>query len=320
MSDKIFCIGEMLIDFICTDIDTDLANGEGFRKHAGGAPANVAAAIAKLGGSAGFIGSVGDDPFGSFLRRSVIETGVDDSMMISTAAAPTTLAFVSLKADGERDFVFNRGADAELGLGDINLEEIEKAKIVHFGSATALLEGRLRETYLELIDLCREKNIFVSFDPNYRIDLWRNNEDEFKSLSLQCISKSDFIKLSEEELYLLSGCDELHAAVDALPRPEFSILCITLGSRGTLVDAGSRRIIESVRIKSIDSTGAGDAFTGACLLKAAEIPDAFSLSSDETALNDIIAFSNKVGAIVCTKLGAISAIPTLAEVASAFPA
>lgn len=312
---KISCIGEMLIDFICTDIDTDLAQGENFNKHAGGAPANVTASIAKLGGDASFIGTVGNDPFGSFLKNTVAETGVDTSMMIFTDKKPTTLAFVSLKAGGERDFVFNRGADAELSFDDLDLEKIRASRIVHFGSATALLEGELQKTYLDLIELCRNEKIYVSFDPNFRGDLWKNNEDEFIRLSLDCISKSDFIKLSEEELFLLTGVEELDDAVKKLARPDNSILTITLGSRGTLVSsAGESRRIGSVRIKSIDSTGAGDAFTGAFLLKAAEHDNPFNLYSDKERISEIISFSNKVGAIVCTKLGAIAALPTLAEV------
>lgn len=312
---NICCIGELLVDFICTDIDTDLAQGSNFCKHAGGAPANVTASIARLGGSASFIGTVGNDPFGSFLKSSVEQTGVDTSMMVLTDEKPTTLAFVSLKADGERDFVFNRGADAELCFDDLDLRKIRESKIVHFGSATALLEGRLRKTYLELIALCSDENIFVSFDPNFRKDLWKNNEDEFIKLSLDCIGKSDFIKLSEEELFLLTGCSELDEAVSKIERPENCIMTVTLGSRGTLVAAGGiSRLIGSVKIKSLDSTGAGDAFTGAFLLKAAELADPFALYSDKDKISEIINFSNKVGAIVCTKLGAIAALPTLSEV------
>ncbi|MBI9108932.1 MAG: carbohydrate kinase [Spirochaetales bacterium] len=312
---NVSCIGEILIDFICTDIDTNLAQGENFRKHAGGAPANVTAAIARLGGSASFIGTVGADPFGNFLKESVEKTGVDTSMMLRSDTKPTTLAFVSLKADGERDFVFNRGADAELGFEDLDFEKIRASKIVHFGSATALLEGRLQKTYIKLMELCRNEKIFSSFDPNYRGNLWKNNDEEFIRLSLDCIRKSDFIKLSEEELFLLTGESELNAAVDRIERPDSSILTITLGSRGTLVSAkGESRIIESVKIKSVDSTGAGDAFTGAFLLKTAELEDPFSLYSDSEKLWEIISFSNKVGAIVCTKLGAIAALPSLEEV------
>ena len=312
---NICCIGEMLIDFICTDIDTDLADGKNFRKHAGGAPANVTAAIARLGGKSSFIGTVGSDPFGKFLRKSIEDTGVDTSMMYSTDSKPTTIVFVSLKADGERDFVFNRGADEILSFDDLDIDKIGASKIVHFGSATALLEGRLQKTYLDLIDFCRSEKIFVSFDPNYRVDLWRNNEAEFIRLSNDCIRKADFIKLSEEELYLLTGHSVLEEAAGSLERPDNSILTITLGSRGTMVCAGGKdRIIGSVEIKSIDSTGAGDAFTGAFLLKTAELDDPSSLYDKSDTLEEITAFSNKVGAIVCTKLGAIASLPTIDEV------
>lgn len=306
---NICCIGEMLIDFICTDIDTDLSNGENFKKHAGGAPANVAAAIATLGGNALFIGTVGNDPFGRFLKDTIESTGVDSSMMLMKNGTSTTLAFVSLQANGERDFVFNRGADAELCFGDIDQKKIKDARIVHFGSATALLPGKLRQTYLELLDLCVSENIFVAFDPNFREDLWKNNEKEFINLSLDCIKKADFIKLSEDELYLLTGIKDPEKAVSGLERRKSSVLAVTLGSRGTLVSAdGDSRIIGSIKIKSVDSTGAGDAFTGAFLLKTSELEKPFELYCDRNKLDNITGFANKVGAIVCTEYGAITAL------------
>lgn len=121
-SHSVVCIGELLIDFFCTDVDVDLMEGRQFLKSAGGAPANVSAAIAKLGGDAAFSGKVGKDPFGYFLKRTLDAVHVDTSMLVMDEKAPTTLAFVSLKQNGERDFVFNRGADALFTLEDIDQE------------------------------------------------------------------------------------------------------------------------------------------------------------------------------------------------------
>jgi fructokinase len=165
-------VGELLIDFFCTDIDVDLANGSHFQKSAGGAPANVTAVIAKLGGHAVFSGKVGNDPFGYFLKHTLEAVNVDTSMLIMDDSIPTTLAFVSLKNNGQRDFVFNRGADAFFRLEDVDQDKFRQAKIVHFGSATAMLSDPFRSAYLELMESAKNKGKFVSFDPNFRVDLW----------------------------------------------------------------------------------------------------------------------------------------------------
>src|SRR5699024_4528525 len=144
----VVCIGELLIDFYCTDIGTDLTEGKNFEKQAGGAPANVCATISKLGGKAAFSGKVGRDPFGIFLKNTLDQADVDTSMLMMDNEHTTTFAFVSLKTDGERDFVFNRGADAYLEERDLDKDKLQSAKIMHFGSATALLNDPFRETYL----------------------------------------------------------------------------------------------------------------------------------------------------------------------------
>jgi len=127
----------LLIDFFCTDVDINLVEGKNFEKQAGGAPANVCATIVKLGGSALFSGKVGNDPFGHFLKNTLEELKVDTSMLVLDELNPTTLAFVSLKENGERDFIFNRGADAYFSEEDLDKDKIKNASILHFGSATA---------------------------------------------------------------------------------------------------------------------------------------------------------------------------------------
>src|SRR3954462_13510366 len=154
---SVICIGELLIDFFCKDIGIDLVEGKNFEKQAGGAPANVSAAIVKLGGSALFSGKVGNDPFGYFLKNTLDEVKVDTSMLVLDDEHPTTLAFVSLKANGERDFVFNRGADAYLTENDLDKKRIREAGILHFGSATALLAEPFQSTYLNVIQAAKEK-------------------------------------------------------------------------------------------------------------------------------------------------------------------
>jgi fructokinase len=312
LSSSIICMGELLIDFFCTDVDINLVEGLNFQKQAGGAPANVCATIAKLGGTALFSGKVGNDPFGQFLKKTLDDVQVDTSMVVFDNFHPTTLAFVSLQANGERDFVFNRGADAFLVEEEIDLDRLNKAAIHHFGSATALLSDPFQSTYFHVMRNAKEQGKFISFDPNYRKDLWKNRLPEFITLAKQGIALADFVKVSDEELKLISGTDKLAEGTDYLHELGVKIVAVTLGSEGTYLSNGQNsEIVPSVKIKSIDSTGAGDAFVGATLYQFAKNDSAFE---DFETLKEIISFSNRVGAFVCTKVGAISALPTIKDI------
>lgn len=312
---NVLCIGELLIDFICSDINSSIVEGENFKKKAGGAPANVTAAISKLGGKASFVGKVGNDPFGAFLKKTLDDVKVDTSMLVMDNNASTTLAFVSLKSDGERDFVFNRGADELLKYEELDIEKIFKSNIIHFGSATALLSGEMKKTYIGLLKEAKEKNIFVSFDPNYRDNLWNGRTKEFVEVSKECIEYADFVKLSDEELKIITGKNNVHEGIEALAEKKNKIIAVTLGKEGTLISNGTKtEIIGSIKINSIDSTGAGDAFVGALLYKISNLENEKQVITDFELLKEIVTFANKVGAVVCTKLGAIAALPTLEEV------
>jgi fructokinase len=312
LGSSIVCIGELLIDFFCTDVDINLIEGQNFQKQAGGAPANVCAAIAKLGGTALFSGKVGNDPFGQFLKKTLDDVQVDTSMIVFDNIHPTTLAFVSLQANGERDFVFNRGADAFLVEEEIDPVKLNEAAIHHFGSATALLSDPFQSTYFHVMRNAKEQGKFISFDPNYRKDLWKNRLPEFIDLAKRGIALADFVKVSDEELKLITGTNKLAEGTDYLHELGAKIVAVTLGSEGTYLSNGQNsEIVPSVKIKSIDSTGAGDAFVGATLYQFAKDDSAFE---DFETLKEIISFSNKVGAFVCTKVGAISALPTIEDI------
>ncbi len=312
---SVFCIGELLIDFFCTDVDVNLIDGKNFEKQAGGAPANVCAAIVKLGGKAQFSGKVGNDPFGYFLKQTLENCYVDSSLLLFDQAYPTTQAFVSLKADGERDFIFNRGADAFVTEEELDKESIMTNEIFHFGSATALLNEPFRSTYINLMREAKERGKFLSFDPNYRSSLWKGRVDHFKEWSRQGMSIADFVKVSEEELRILSGMDDVKEGIAALHQMGAKVLAVTLGAEGTLVSNGQKcELVPSIKITSIDSTGAGDAFVGATLYQLSIIENPTLVLEDFEQLKTVISYSNIVGALVCTKVGAISALPTEDEV------
>jgi len=315
MRESILCVGELLIDFFCNEINVDLKEGSIFIKKAGGAPANVCAAVAKLGGKARFLGKVGNDPFGLFLESTLNSIGVCTDLLLKDNHAPTTLAFVSLQEDGQRDFVFNRGADANLTMDEIPLDALSSVNIVHFGSATALLTQPFQQTYKNLMAYAKNHNHYITFDPNYRTDLWGDNVELFKKHVFDCIPYCDFIKVSDEELYVLTNEPTIQKAVLILHSFGVECIAVTLGKDGTFFSLkGQTTIVPSISIQAIDSTGAGDAFVGATLYQLNRLENPKLLTIKDWI--DIIQFSNKVGAIACEKIGAIESLPTLEEVLS----
>ncbi|MED1412239.1 MULTISPECIES: carbohydrate kinase family protein [Bacillus] len=307
---NVFCIGELLIDFVCRNSNVSLVDGTDFEKKAGGAPANVAAAITKLGGRATFMGQVGNDPSGEFLEQTLQRAHVDTSMLIRDKQ--TTLAFVSIDKDGERDFIFMRGADGEYTFNKIDLSKIKRNDLIHFGSATALLSSPLKETYFQLLQFAKDNNHFISFDPNYR-DALITDVEQFSQDCLSFIKHAHFVKVSQEEAIMLSKETDLQQSALKLLHYGAKVVAITLGKDGTLLATkDSQIIVPSVSIKQVDTTGAGDAFVGAMLYQISKneqmLPQKF------TDLTEFVSFANKVGAITCTNYGAISSLPSLADV------
>ena len=305
---NIYCIGEMLIDFVAERQGSDLTKASEFTKKAGGAPANVAAAIAKLGGKSSFIGAVGKDPFGSFLINTLKEHSVAVNF-VQRNNTFTTLAFVSLAEDGERDFVFDRGADKEL-VYDQKLAALFKEQIVHFGAATALLGGKLQEAYHAYLNDAVANDAFISFDPNYREDLWKNNESEFVKLCLHFIQKAHLCKFSLEEAQLISGKSKLEDACNFFHQTGAKIICITLGKEGTYISTSSfKEQIGSVKVKAVDTTGAGDAFIGCLLKQLSELQEPQNIIKNKNKLLQMVQKANIAGAITATQYGAIAALP-----------
>ena len=309
---KVLCIGEALIDMICTDRGSRLANGQNFLKKAGGAPANVAAAIAALGGEVDMAAKVGKDPFGQHLIDLLNEMGVSTRWIIQDPSSFTTFAFVSLMEDGERDFYFNRGADGQLSVEDLAGLNLNEYDIVHFGSATGFLPGPLQATYIDLLNKAKAAGALISFDPNYRHLLFPNNTAEFVKQSWHFIQACDFFKLSDEEAMLITGLDSVESAADALRAKTNAVFAITLGKEGTLLATNNgNEIISSIPITPVDATGAGDAFVGAVLYqllgtKSNELP---SLSTEKW--HTIITNANKAGARTCEYMGAMEAFKHL---------
>ncbi|MEO0505474.1 MAG: carbohydrate kinase [Bacteroidota bacterium] len=309
---KVFCVGELLIDFVAENQGSDLSSATEFTKKAGGAPANVSCAISKLGGKGVFIGSVGEDPFGDFLLQTLQDEGVDLSL-VQRCKTFTTLAFVSLAEDGERDFVFSRGADRELSY-DPALRKGFKGQMLHLGAATALLGGPLETTYNKYLFDAMTNDMFVSFDPNYREDLWRDNEKQFIKKCMPFVEKSHLCKFSQEEALLLSGTSDVHEACEVLHKVGTQVITITLGKEGTLVSTNAiRKIVPSIPVKAIDTTGAGDAFMGCLLYQISHLDSYTMIEQDAELLFKMVKKANIAGAITTTNYGAIASLPTKAQ-------
>lgn len=309
---KVLCIGEALIDMICTDKGSTLSAGQNFLKKPGGAPTNVAAAIAALGGEVELLAKVGNDPFGNQLISVMEEFGVSTKWMKKDDTHFTTFAFVSLMEDGERDFVFNRGADGELTMDEVNQIDLDDVSIVHFGSATGFLPGPLQAAYVGLLQKALAKNILISFDPNYRHLLFRNHIQSFIDQSWNFLTSCDFFKLSDEEAMLLTSTGTVDEAATQLLQKTKAVFAITLGKDGTLFGFnGATSIIPSIAVKPVDTTGAGDAFVGAVLYQLAEkTKSAIEVLSKED-WQKIITNANKAGARTCEYLGAMEAFKHL---------
>ncbi|MBT8237384.1 MAG: carbohydrate kinase [Croceitalea sp.] len=306
---RIFCVGELLIDFVAENQGSNLSKAGIFTKKAGGAPANVACAISRLGGKSTFIGCVGKDPFGTFLLDVLKKEGVDISLA-QRSKTFTTLAFVSISENGERDFVFSRGADKELKYDSAIKRDFDR-NMIHFGAATAMLGGPLEEAYGHYLFDALTKNSFISFDPNYRHDLWKDNEAVFIKKCLPFVQKSHLCKFSLEEAQLLSGKQDLAEACAFLHEEGAQIIAITLGKEGTYISTFSfNKIVPSITVEPIDTTGAGDAFIGCLLHQIAQLSNFKLIFDDKALLLKMIEIANKAGAITTTKYGAISALPT----------
>ncbi|WOO86680.1 carbohydrate kinase [Mollicutes bacterium LVI A0039] len=303
---RVLCPGEALIDWVAVETKP-LSLCESFLKKAGGAPLNAAGAMQKFGVESYFMGAVGSDPFGEFLIQTMNDYHINTEY-VSQINEFTTSAYVSLSEDGERDFIFNRGADMLLEIPkDFN---IKKFDAVHFSSATAFLGGQLESAYNQLLSLAKENQIIITFDPNYRDALFADKKNIFVEKSLEFISQSDIVKLSEEEALLISERTNYLDAGKFISQLGCKYLLITLGGEGTcLFTPKAYYHLKSIQVNPVDTTGAGDAFIGSLIglfLKRV-------ITSDEQ-MQEIVTIANTVGAITTENYGGFDSIPTLEEV------
>ncbi len=310
MLDIIAC-GELLIDFVSTESGITLAEAPGFKKAAGGAPANVAVGVARLGYRAGFLGQVGDDDFGHFLAHTLTESGVDAKGLRFSAEARTALAFVSLRADGERNFMFFRHPSADMlwRPEDVDATYAAGTRIFHYGSISLIGEPS-RSATLAALGHARAGGALISYDPNLRLALWPSAEDARQGM-LAGWRYADLAKVSEEELAFLSGENELERGARALWHDRLKLLVITHGPAGcTYFTANSGGKLPGFAVEAVDTTGAGDGFVAGLLAGLLD----YDLRWDKPILEQALCLGNAVGALTTTQRGAIPALPTRAAV------
>jgi sugar/nucleoside kinase (ribokinase family) len=310
---EVTCIGESLIDFVSAKKGVTLSEAGVFLKLAGGAPANVAVGLAKLGTRSAFVGKVGADPFGKFLRTELARYGVDTSGMSFDKEHKTRLAFVSLTKSGGRDFEFweKNPADEQLLPGDADIERIAKSKIAAV-SSFLLLHEPARTSLFRIVKKLRREGCMIAFDPNLRLALW-NSPDEARRNIMKVICLSSVLRMNDEEATFLSGSGEIEIAAAKFIAMGPELVVVTRGEKGCYFRSAQHSgFVNGFHVKGVDTTGCGDGFYAALLHGLVRS----GKSIVELTLSDLVwncRIANAVGALTATKHGAISALPDAAS-------
>lgn len=305
----IVAIGEVLIDLTQKGVD-ELGVGQ-YAANPGGAPANLAVAAARLGASTAFVGKVGRDAFGNYLRAVLEENQVDTAGLVADEKEHTTLAVVSVDETGERSFSFYRepSADVNLKAEEIPAALLKDTRLLHFGSVSLTAEPA-RSATIYAAKKARENGCLVSYDPNYRASLWPSEEEAIREMK-NALPLCDILKISDEELPLLTGTTDPAAGSEILARLGIRLIFITLGANGAFFRLGEETgSVPGIKVKVGDTNGAGDTFFGAALSQLVK-ENLNTLTLPRLA--EIAAFANKAASITTSRHGAIPAMPRLEE-------
>ncbi|OCA82244.1 fructokinase [Bacillus sp. FJAT-27225] len=303
----VVCLGEALIDFIPLGPENST-----YQKAPGGAPANVAVGIAKLGGASSFIGKVGNDVLGQYLFETLTGYGVNTESIKLTEEARTGLTFVTLEPSGERDFSFyiNPSADRFLREEELDYRLFEKNKILHFGSISLISEPA-RSATLKAIEKARDMGMLISYDPNLRLGLW-DSAEHAKETILATIPKADILKISGDELEFLTGTGNVEEGIAQLP--DLPLILVTLGEKGSVYRFKNQiGMIPAIKCKVVDTTGAGDAFVSGILYSINESEKNLAELTD-VEIREAIQFASVSGGLATTKKGAMTGLPDLQDI------
>ena len=275
----VVALGEALIDFSMLGADAD-----GYplmQAHPGGAPANFLAAVNRCGGRTAMLAKVGDDVFGRLLVKTLEGVGIDTSGVLVSKEFFTTLAFVTLDENGDRDFSFARkpGADTQISFPEMNLSLIDSARVFHFGTLS-LTDEPARSATVKVVSYAKAAGKLVTCDPNLRKPLWRDL-DEAKRQMLWAVSAADVVKISDEEGEFLFGCGPEEAARILVKDYDVKLAFVTCGSKGAAFEnRNAAGFVSAPEVVPVDTTGAGDIFGGTAvyyLLKTGKAPEDLNL-------------------------------------------
>lgn len=309
MKNGIICLGEALIDFIPTD-ETNLV----YEKCPGGAPTNVAVGLAKLGADTAFVGKVGNDVLGRFLRQTLKDYKVDVSQIILSGEAKTGLTFVTLDSNGERnfDFYIEPSADQLLREDEVDETFFENQSLLHIGSISLIREP-VRGATRRAIRLAKENGMRLSFDPNIRMALWED-ERQARDAIINVMPDIDILKVSEEELEFITDCTEIGNGIQELKKYGIPLIFVTQGTEGSMVFSEEASVrVPAMKVDAVDTTGAGDAYVSGMLFELNQLdPELKAITRDEMAR--IGNFASVSGALAASQKGAMTALPGLDEV------
>ncbi len=317
---RLLAIGEALIDFIPEETGKELKNVKGFQPAVGGAPANVCGAFVKLGGEAAMITQLGDDPFGDKIVDEFVSCGIGCQYVKRTKEANTSLAFVALKGDGNREFSFYRkpGADMLLKPEDVKEEWFENVFALHFCSVS-LGDFPMKEAHRKAIEYAVKNGALISFDPNLRLQLWEDTK-KLREAVLEFMPLAHVLKISDEELEFITGHSDIEKALPGLLEGNTRMVIYTKGSDGAeCYTAHNKGAAAGKRVKAVDTTGAGDGFIGSflhCLAKDQVTADSLGQVTGEK-MAEYLEFANRFCGISVTKHGAIASYPTMEEMGQA---
>lgn len=308
----ITALGELLIDF--TPAGVSQQGMRLFEQNPGGAPAICWRLLRNLEGRQHLLAKVGKDMHGDFLKETLIRAGINTDNLIQDEKYFTTLAFVSLKENGEREFAFARkpGADTKLCMKEIDPEILENTRVFHVGSLSLTDDPSRTATY-EAINIARNSGAVISYDPNYRAALW--SDPETAQLRMQSlIPYVDMMKISDEETSLLTPYQDPEEAIQYLLRQGVHLVAVTLGRDGALI-GNENGIVKAEGFSShaVDTTGAGDSFWGGFL--ASYLQE--ETSPEHLTRAQMIQFGrvgNAVASLCVERRGGISAIPEMEEI------
>ncbi len=310
----VVALGELLIDF--TGNGTSEQGNPIMEANPGGAPCNVLSMLTKLGHSTAFIGKVGDDMFGRQLRDALVEVGIGTEGLLMDPNYNTTLAFVHTYENGDRDFSFYRdpGADMMLRKEEINADLIKGCRVFHYGSLS-MTDDDCFEATKEAIRIAKEAGAIISFDPNLRPPLWKDDLDRAKERISYGLSQCDVVKISDNEIKWFTGKDDYDDGAKYLMEnyPNLKLILVSLGPDGSMAFLGDKSVSVGPFLNpdTIETTGAGDTF---CACVVHHILEKNGFDFDEEELTRMLTFANAAASIVTTRKGALRVMPEKNEV------